>query len=80
MKDIKELVVYCKDTDEVKKTLLIFNSYGFTLGNGTLDFYEKTLYHFVGYYVPDRRIYLDHKLNTELKQTVINFEDFVKQY
>ena len=80
MKDIKELVVYCKDNNEVKKTLLIFNSYGFTLRNGTLDFDEKPLYHFVGYYVPDRRIYLDRKLNVELKQTVINFEDFVKQY
>ena len=80
MKDIKELVVYCKDTDEVKKTLLIFNSYGFTLRNGTLDFDEKTLYHFVGYYIKEFRIYLDDELNTELKQTVINFEDFVKQY
>ena len=80
MKDIKELVVYCKDTDEVKKTLLIFNSYGFTLRNGTLDFDEETLYHFVGYYIKEFRIYLDDELNTELKQTVINFEDFVKQY
>lgn len=80
MKDIKELVVYCKDNNEVKKTLLIFNSYGFTLRNGTLDFDEKILYHFVGYYAPDYRIYLDDELNTKLKQTVINFEDFVKQY
>ena len=80
MKDIKEIVVYCKDTDEVKKTLLIFNSYGFTLRNGTLDFDEKALYHFVGYHIKEFRIYLDDELNTELKQTVINFEDFVKQY
>ena len=80
MKDIKELVVYCKDTDEVKKTLLIFNSYGFTLGNGTLDFDLNPPYHFVGYYIKESRIYLDRKLNPNLKQTVINFEDFIKQY
>lgn len=80
MKDIKEIVVHCKDNNEVKKALLIFNSYGFNLRNGTLNFDENILYNFVGYYIPDRRIYLDHELNTELKKTVINFEDFVKQY
>ena len=80
MKDIKELVVYCKDNNEVKNTLLIFNSYGFTLRNGTLDFDLNAPCHFVGYYIKEFRIYLDRKLNPNLKQTVINFEDFIKQY
>lgn len=80
MKDIKEIVVHCKDNDEVKKTLLILNSYGFTLRNGTLEYSKNDDYHFVGYYAPENRIYLDDTLNTNLNQTVINFEDFVKQY
>lgn len=80
MKSIEKIVVYCKDDDEVSKALLIFNSYGFTLRNGTLEYSKNDNYHFVGYYVQERRIYLDKKLNPNLKQTVINFEDFVKQY